>query len=174
MAKIAFTKLGLKVNKEVTNISFNDQKIEIKQYVPANEKLDVISNIINASADDMKFYNVGKLEVFGAIEIISAYTNIGFTEKQKEDICKLYDLFVSSGLYNLILDNIPESEIRWIEEVMMNTINSIYKYQNSAMGILDAVNQDYQNLNLDATEIQQKLGDPENLALLKSIMTKLG
>ena len=174
MAKVAFTKLGLKINKEIVTISYNDQEIEIRQYIPVNEKLDIISNIINASADDMKFYNVGKIEVFSAIEIISAYTNIGFTEKQREDICKLYDMCVSSGLYGLILDAIPESEITWIEEVMMNTIDSIYKYQNSAMGILDSVNQDYQNLNLDATEIQQKLGDPENMALLKSIMTKLG
>ena len=34
--------------------------------------------------------------------------------------------------------------------------------------------QDYSNLNLDATEIQKKLADPNNMELLKSIMTKLG
>jgi hypothetical protein len=42
------------------------------------------------------------------------------------------------------------------------------------MGVLDTVNQDYGNLNLDATEIQEKLGDQENLALLRQILTKLG
>ena len=33
---------------------------------------------------------------------------------------------------------------------------------------------DYSNLSLDAASIHKDLADPENLALLKSIMTKLG
>ena len=33
---------------------------------------------------------------------------------------------------------------------------------------------DYSNLSLDATAIQQKLADPQNLEFLKSVMTKLG
>jgi hypothetical protein len=42
------------------------------------------------------------------------------------------------------------------------------------MGILDSISADYNNLNLDATEIQKKIGDPENMALLKDVLTKLG
>lgn len=174
MAKIAFTKLGLKVDKENEIINWNDQEIEIKQYLPVNEKLDMITRILNSSADEMRFYNIGKIEIVTALEFIFTYTNINVTDKQKEDICKLYDLFVSSGFYDAIIAEIPEDEQEWIEDVTMNVIESIYAYQNSIMGILDTVSQDYDNLNLDATEIQKKLGDPENMALLKSIMTKLG
>lgn len=174
MAKIAFTKLGLKLNKEIKTITWGDQEIEIKQYLPVNEKLDMITRILNSSADEMRFYNIGKIEIVTALEFIFTYTNINVTDKQKEDICKLYDLFVSSGFYDAIIAEIPEDEQEWIEDVTMNVIESIYAYQNSIMGILDTVSQDYDNLNLDATEIQKKLGDPENMALLKSIMTKLG
>jgi hypothetical protein len=42
------------------------------------------------------------------------------------------------------------------------------------MGILDTVSEDYKNLEFDASKIQEHLADPENLTLLKSIMTKLG
>lgn len=174
MAKIAFTKLGLKLNKEIKTITWEDQEIEIKQYLPVNDKLEMIGRIINMSADDMKFYNMGKVEIFTALELIFTYTNIGFTEKQKEDVCKLYDLLVSSGLYVAIVAEIPKVERDWIEEVTMDTIASIYNYQNSAMGILDSISQDYSNLDLDASNIQQKLADPENLELLKGIMTRLG
>lgn len=174
MAKIAFTKLGLKVDKENEIINWNDQEIEIKQYLPVNEKLELISRIINNSAEDMKFYNVGKIEIFTTLEIIFAYTNINFTDKQKEDVCKLYDLFMSSNLMDEIFAHIPESELDWISDTVKDTIESIYSYQNSVMGILDSINQDYSNLNLDATEIQKKIADPENLELLKSIMTRLG
>lgn len=174
MAKIAFTKLGLKSDKEVKTIIWNDQEIEIKQYLPVNEKLDMISRIINMSADDMKFYNVGKLEIFMTLELIYEYSNINFTDKQKENVCKLYDMLVYSGLCKAIMDIIPNEEIEWIDNVLMNTIDSIYNYQNSAMGILDSITQDYTNLDLEASTIQQKLADPENLELLKGIMTRLG
>ena len=42
------------------------------------------------------------------------------------------------------------------------------------MGIMEQISADYSNLSLDATAIQQKLADPQNLELLKGVMTKLG
>ena len=81
---------------------------------------------------------------------------------------------MSSDLMDEIFAHIPESELDWISDTVKDTIESIYSYQNSVMGILDSINQDYSNLNLDATEIQKKIADPENLELLKSIMTRLG
>jgi hypothetical protein len=42
------------------------------------------------------------------------------------------------------------------------------------MGILDIISTDYKNLDLDATEIQKKLADPDNLGLVKDILSKLG
>lgn len=174
MAKVSFTKLGLKVNQDVKNINFNEQIIEVKQYLPVNEKLALISNVLNACADDKKFYNEGKLSICFAIEVIQNYSNINFTEKQKEDACKLYDTLVSSGCYEMIKTNIPSSELDWIEEILYSTIEHIYSYQNSIMGILDTVSEDYKNLEFDASKIQEHLADPENLTLLKSIVTKLG
>ena len=174
MAKVSFTKLGLKINNATKSIMVADQEIEIKQYLPINDKLELISRVINSSAEDMKFYNVGKMEIFLDLEILYTYTNINFTEKQKEDVCKLYDLVVSSGLLDEILDNIPKAEINFIHNTILNSVENIYKYQNSVMGILDAVSQDYSSLEFDATSLQQKMSNPENLALLKDVMTRLG
>ena len=42
------------------------------------------------------------------------------------------------------------------------------------MGILDNINKDYSNLDLEASEIQKKLADPNALAFLKEVMAKLG
>lgn len=174
MAKIAFTKLSLKPNKDIKTINWAEQEIEIKQYLPVNEKLELIGRVINNSADDMKFYNVGKIEIFLALETLFTYTNINFTDKQKEDICKLYDIVVSSGFYDAVMEEIPESELDWIEDTLMNTVDSIYKYQNSILGILENVSQDYSNLDLEASKIYGELADPNNLTLLKNVMTKLG
>ena len=174
MAKVSLNKLGLKVNESIKTLKFNEQDIEIKQYLPANEKLDLISAVINESADDLKFYNVGKLEIFKTIELIRCYTNINFTDKQLEDIPKLYDLLVSSNLADEIINNIPEIETQWIDDVLMDTVDSIYKYQNSVFGVLDAVSADYKNLNFNVEELQKNISNPENLTLLKDVVTKLG
>lgn len=56
----------------------------------------------------------------------------------------------------------------------MDTVNSIYKYQNSVFGILDNVVTDYKDLNFDVTELQKNISNPENLTLLKDVVTKLG
>ena len=174
MAKLILTKLGLKVNQDVKNIEFNEQIIEVKQYLPINEKLELISSVINSAADENNFSNPVKENVFLTLEILYHYTNINFTDKQKEDPVKLYDLVVSSGLVNKVTDLIPEEELDEVINGVAQSVKAIYTYRNSVLGILESISQDYSALNLDATEIQQKLADPDNMALLKQVLTKLG
>jgi hypothetical protein len=81
MAKVSLTKLGLKVNQDIKNIEFNEQIIEVKQYLPVNDKLELISNVINSAHDENNFSNPVKVSVFTTLEIMYAYTNINFTDK---------------------------------------------------------------------------------------------
>ena len=174
MAKVSFTKLGLKKNEDVGILHINEQDIEVKQYLPINEKLELISSVINSAADENNFSNPVKENVFLTLEILYHYTNINFTDKQKEDPVKLYDLVVSSGLVNKIIDLIPEEELDEVINGVAQSVKAIYTYRNSVLGILESISQDYSALNLDATEIQQKLADPDNMALLKQVLAKLG
>ena len=174
MAKVSFTKLGLKKNEEVGILHINEQDIEVKQYLPINEKLELISSVINSAADENNFSNPVKENVFLTLEILYHYTNINFTDKQKEDPVKLYDLIVSSGLVNKVTDLSPEEELDEVINGVAQSVKAIYTYRNSALGILESISKDYSNLDLDATEIQQKLADPDNMALLKQVLTKLG
>ena len=173
MAKVSFTKLGLKKNEEIKTIKFNDIEIEVKQYLPTNDKLALISNVINNS-HSTNFANPVLIEVMGSLEIIYAYTNINFTDKQKEDPMKLYDLLNSSGLIDAIVAAIPQVEYETVIDGISDTIEAVYAYENSAMGILNTISKDYSNLELDATKISEKLSDEKNLGLLKEVVTKLG
>lgn len=174
MAKVAFSKLGVKTNQEVKTITWNDQTIEVKQYLPVNNKLELISRVINLSADENNFANPVKVDIYFAIEVVDAYTNISFTEKQKEDVCKLFDSITSSGLFTAVKEAIPVEEHDNLYYAMNGCVSAVYNYKNSVMGILENVTTDYDNLNLDASAIQQKLADPQNLELLKGVMAKLG
>ena len=175
MAKIAFTKLGLKRKDEVKTVNVNNNVIEVKQYLPINDKLALISRVINLSHDSSNnFANPVQVEVIGTIEIIAAYTNLSFTEKQKEDYAKLYDLLEENGITKDLIGAIPEDEYAFLIDGINDSIEAVYKYQNSILGILEVISQDYSNLDFDATKIQQQLADPDNLSLLKDVLTKLG
>ena len=179
MAKVAFSKLDLKINNDIKTVLHNNSKNEVieydvKYYLPINAKLEVISNIINQSSDDNGFYNPMRIKIFTTLEIIYAYTNLSFTAKQKEDPFKLYDLIMSNNIFSEIIDNISKDDLKEIQDSTIQTIENIYKYKNSVVGILDTITQDYEALNFDAQGLQQLIGDPNNLAFLKDVMAKLG
>jgi hypothetical protein len=174
MAKIGFTKLSLKRKNEVKTITINNNQIEIKQYLPVNEKLDLIARVINGAHDQNNFPNPIKIEVIGTLEMIMAYTNISFTEKQKEDIPKLYDLLEENGVIKDIISQIPEDEYNFIIDGINKTVDAVYTYNNSVLGILESVSQDYSNLDFDIQKLQNDIANPENLKLVKEVLTKLG
>lgn len=174
MAQISFTKLGLKPNTEIINISFNEQVIEVKQYLPIDQKLEALTNILNMSADDIGYYNPAKLSLFLILELVYRYTNIKFTDKQKEDPKKLYDQLVGSGLFNEIKKVIPEDEINWFFSFVNSSMDQIYKYRDSVYGILDALKTDYSDLELDINKLRERLADTTDLSTLKEVLDKLG
>lgn len=174
MAKIGFTKLSLKRKNEVKTITINNNQIEIKQYLPVNEKLDLIARVINGAHDQNNFPNPIKIEVIGTLEMIMVYTNISFTEKQKEDIPKLYDLLEENGVIKDIISQIPEDEYNFIIDGINKTVDAVYTYNNSILGILESVSQDYSNLDFDIQKLQNDIANPKNLKLVKEVLTKLG
>ena len=174
MTKISFTKLGLNKNTEIASFDWNGQTIEVKQYLPIQEKMEIISSVLNQCQDENNFINEAKLSLFMDLEMIYKYTNINITEKQKEDPAKLYDLFAGTGLFNEIFTVLPDSEYKCIAIWLNKTAEHIYEYRNSIYGILDAMNTDYSNLELDADSIREKIADPNSLSLLKDVLTKLG
>ena len=174
MAKVAFSKLGLKKTEEVEVIEWNEQKIEVKQYLPIEDKLDMIANIINQSADYNGYYNPARIYIFTILEMIDYYTNISLTEKQKADVFKTFDLFVNSGLSAAIFDKINPYEYNQIKNWVHELINSIYVYKNSVVGIMDTIKDEFNLMDLDASKIAQNLGNKENMELLKDILTQMG
>lgn len=174
MAKVSFNKLGLKINSQVETVDFNGETIEVKQYLPIQQKLKMIGDILNAAHETENNYsNPVKVEVLIALEIIFNYTNINFTDKQKEDSPKLYDLLYSSGLVNQIIQKIPSSEVAFVASGVRETSKAIYDYKNSVFGILNAVSQEYKDLDLDIENLTQKISEPENLSFVKDVLTKL-
>jgi hypothetical protein len=174
MAKVTFSKLKLVKKNEINTIQINGVDIEVKQYLPVEDKLGIIERVLQNSADANNFANPIKMEVFLYLEIMYNYTNINFTEAQKKEPVKLYDLLEENHIFTEVISAIPEDEYNYLVDSTDEIIKQYYKYRNSAYGIMENITKDYKDLDFDATEIQKKIGNKENVEFLQEVMEKLG
>ena len=174
MAKPTFAKMGLKAKNDIKTIVIGEQEIEVKQYLPIQKKLELISNVANYSADENNFANPVKIEVFLNLEIMYNYTNITFTDKQKEDFIKTYDLLEENGIFDLVIPMIPKEEYESLVEDTWDCISEIYKYNNSVLGLMNIIRNDYNGVGADIEKLWSELSDKDNVSFLRDVMDKLG
>lgn len=135
MSKITYTNLKLKTNDEVKTIDFNGNQIEIKQYLPIEDKIDLI-NISLQMAKENGIYNLIKLNMYFNLYIVYLYTNISFTDKQREDEYKLYNTLLSTGLIDTIRKAISENENIILENYLNRQLTCNLDYGNSFGSIM--------------------------------------
>lgn len=175
MAKLSFTKLNKIKSLPVVEISIDDQKVLVEQYLPLEDKVNLITSVIEQSGNGEEgFFNIVKLEAYYIIEMIRAYTNINFTEKQLEDTTKLYDAIRLNEVWTAVADAIPGVEREYIWNNILALAREITTYNNSVLGVLKAVSNDRDGLNFDVEEIMKNLNDPEALKLLKGMVDMTG
>ena len=175
MAKVPFSKLKCKINTDEIPLQLGEETITIKQYLPIQEKLALIGRVImQAHEQDANYSNPVKVAVIIDLELIFAYTNINFTDKQKEDIPKLYDLLYSSGILDKILAAIPEDERFVIDIGVRDSIEAIYKYQNSILGLFDVIKNGYTETEIDIEKMQKSIEELSNMPMLKELASSLG
>ena len=135
MAKVTYASLKLKTNEAVETIEFQDSKIEVLQYLPIELKNELVQ-IALQNADEGDLYNPLILDMYLHLYMVYLYTNITFTEKQKEDEVKLYNTLQSNGLIDMVLEKIPEDEYNLILTYSERIIKDRTKYKTSAAGII--------------------------------------
>ena len=174
MVKVSLTKLNKIKSLDPIDIKIGEETISVVQYLPLEKKLTIMQNIIEQAGNNEEgFYNIVKLTVFYTIEMLRAYTNISFTEKQLEEPQKLYDIIVLNNIWNEVKKVIPQSELTDMWENTCALAREITEYNHSALGILKLMSDDYENLNFDVQEITEKLSDRTNLDLVRNLLTKL-
>ena len=100
------------------------------------------------------------------------YTDLTFDADT--DAMQVYDSLQLVGFFKEMYNVIPESEFNFIYTNVTKTIDNIYKYRNSAYGILDALKTDYSDLELDIEKLTSQLSNGENVEFLKEVIDKMG
>lgn len=135
MAKVAFSTLKLKQNKNVKTFKFADKEIEVLQYLPASDKYDLIMSTLQECYVD-NVYNEFLKEVYFNLNIVFMYTNLTFTDKQREDMTELYDLLDGNDFFNKVIENIPDEEYKFLVDTMDNIQFALERYEQSIAGAL--------------------------------------
>ena len=133
-----------------------------------------MSNIISAALEaDSKHFNIPQILFNLEMEMVYNYTNISFTEKQRENSMKIYDVLKSTGVLDHILA-VCKKDYDELKEWCLDIATKVYNYNMSVYGILDSLKENYNDLSFDVKSLTDDLQNPENLNLLKNILTKLG
>ena len=173
MDKVKISDLNLVLNENVEKVVINNGvEVYVRQYIPVEERLEIISNVLMNCIDGNNFVSPTKENVFFDLEMIVHCTNLDLPDDMNPN--EIYDLLESNGVFNAVYEKLPIELYESMLDDTHDTIESYFKYQNSALGILEKASTDYSDLNFDATEIKDKIANPANLELLKEVINKLG
>ena len=148
---VSYANMRLKVDTSTKVIDLgNGISIEVLNYLPINEKFNLIEKTLEKSYEN-NIYNPVKLDMYFALNLVYLYSNISFTDKQREDENKLYDVLQSNGVLDKIIDAIDDEEYNYLYTLLVETEEKRNEYGKSLIGIIDAmsstISRDGQKLN---------------------------
>jgi hypothetical protein len=135
MAKTTYASLKLKVNTQPKKITFQDHEIEVLQYLPIEDKYDLVMITLQNCYEE-GIYNPIKRDMYFHLYLVYMYSDINFTDKQKEDVSKLYDTLESNGLLDAVIAEIPESEYNLLFSYLQEMIDEKSYYNTSASALV--------------------------------------
>ena len=138
MAKVNYTNLKLKTNTAVKTFEIEGQEIEVLQYLPVDEKYDLIMITLGKSKEG-DVYNELKIDMYFHLFIVYLYTNLSFTEKQKENNTKLFDVLTSNGIIQKVIENIPENEYNYLVDLLHTQKENDIYFNTSALGLISRI-----------------------------------
>lgn len=174
MAKVSLSKIVPVKKVEPITINIFDQVIEVQQYLPINDKLEMLEQVLSATLDDMGYFNPVKMEIFFQLYLIKYYTNISLTEKVMSDPLKTYDLLEINGVFDKVIAAMPDEEYNTLFDAAEDIADNIVKYLDSFLGVLKSVSQEQQVTSEVLDKASATLSNPEDMGLLKDILEKMG
>lgn len=154
--KVSFANLKLKVQDISHEVQFsndNGQTIafSVIDYLPIQDKLDLVNIAIAKSRDGYNNINRYLAKELMNLYIVIMYTNISFTEKQKENEYKLYDILKSNRVIETVIKAMPQQEYLELQTLLEMLIED---EKNMNKSIAGAINNLLENLPKSAEAAQ--------------------
>lgn len=171
MAKVPFTKLYTKESLgQFSAFEWLGEIIEVKQYLPIEDKLQILEMIVNNCLKEDLIIN--PLEVSSNLEtlLVIYYTNISFTEIQKEkNALKTYNILKEIGLIDKVKQYIPEQELQFLEESVNKIIDNMIRHLTSLPTIIENTIAKGKNSEIDLNKIKNEILQNEDIVNLVNL-----
>ena len=141
MAKVSYANLKLKPLNTVSSFEFGGQQVEVLNYLPIEDKYDLVM-ITLQKAEENGIYNPILLDLYFHLHLVYMYTNLSFTDKQKENELKIYDTLVSNGFFDKFFEAMDENEYKELMDYIEELKETILYYRNTAGAVLQSIIQD--------------------------------
>lgn len=138
MAEIKYSDLKLKTDNSIKIFKWNGKDIELKNYIPIEDKYDIVMISLQKAFED-GIYNSIKLDMYFHLNLIYMYSNIVFTDAEREDESKLYDEMQSSGFIDEFLKNINAKEYKELQETVEEIGGLRMKYNSTAASVIHSL-----------------------------------
>lgn len=117
-------------NKEV-DVNINNKDVKVKQYLPISDKISLVQIALQQSEED-GIYNEGLLTAYFYTYIVMFYSDLEFTDEQKQNIPSLYDILETNDVITKICDAIPKIEFDDLLDLLQDQKNNNTNYKTSA------------------------------------------
>lgn len=176
--RIKLANLGPIEETPIEYVQIGDAVLQVKKYIPYEEMLDMIQWCIDYIINDRPFISAPLKKIIKDLAVLNFFTNVDtsfLTEyHDMKDIYEEYDLVYRHDVIEQILPKIDEGQMKFFNETLDATLDSIMTYRNSAVGIIDALSQ---NAKQDTENMESAMGminDPEQMEKLGKLLKFAG
>lgn len=169
MAKVSYANLKLKPNTNISTFEFGGQQVEVLNYLPINDKYDFVM-ITLQKAEENGIYNPILLDMYFHLHLVYMYTNLSFTDKQKENEPRIYDALMSNGFFEKFFEAMDETEYAELMSYIEELQDTILHYRNTAGAVLQSIIQDLPKNAQVAAEIVENF-DPSRFQAVVDFAT---
>lgn len=131
---------NLDIKQEEVTITFNNQNVKVKSYIPFEDKRRLIQFVIN---QNRKNKNTGMLSRYDIdkkldIALVNYYTDYKFDNIADSDaINEAYDILETQGFFQNLVNTIPKKEYDYITEMLQYEIDNDNKFKLTMAGSID-------------------------------------
>ena len=137
-----YSDLKLKINTETSIVKIDDNtEIEVLQYLPIEDKIDLIQIALQKSLEN-GIYNEIKLDMYFNLYIVYMYSNLEFTDEEKEDEFKLYNELQSNDIIVHVIAGMEDGEYDCLLDYLKSMQEANEIYRTSAAALLQTFIQD--------------------------------
>lgn len=156
--RISVAAIGTVALEEPIYLQIGEATIEIRRSIPYTEILDMVQFAVDFAVTDQPILSGVLNRMVKDFAIVKFYTNldviIGKDAATIKDIYDEYDVLMSFGVIDEVKSKISAKQLKFFNETVDETANSILAYRNSVRGMMDALSE---SAKIDSEQMQQAI-----------------